>query len=426
MLISISSCGDGEKRRSGGSSDDNDSISCDTLPTNVRFKFFLERSGSMTPFDASTTSGDFKAAITNFLNGVPDDIDYDSNLLYIVNDAVYPFDKSYKDFIRSKNIFAATKEIGDPRYTDFTCIFDSILAKTENNEVSVLVSDLIYSTQDMKDVNCNKILLEAKSLTRSVFRGKTSKNVMIVKMHADYDGPYYSYDSPSKGKAYKGQRPYYFIVVATPNVMQHVLNDAKYNSCLDFSTCNGFENYYCFSAQNDVEYSILLANRRNQGRFQGVRGERQIHGIRDIDPDREGNVTMTIAADLSCVILPESEITNKSNYSVNSLSGFKIKSIERITDTERDQKLRYIQTATHFITLTTQNKVANETVVLELKNKLPAWVAESSSDDDTDMLSADFASTTFAFRYLMEGIYEAYYGTHSEPSYFKMEIVINK
>ena len=111
----------------------------------IRFKFFLERSGSMTPFDATTTTGDFKSALTSFLNSIPDGKARSENLLFIVNDAVYPFDKSYKEFIQSKNIFADTKNVGDPRYTDFTCIFDSILAKTISTVgcmLSMLIADI--------------------------------------------------------------------------------------------------------------------------------------------------------------------------------------------------------------------------------------------------------------------------------------------
>lgn len=393
----------------------------------VRFKFFLERSGSMTPFDATTTSGDFKSAITSFLNSIPDGNAGAENLLFIVNDAVYPFNKSYKEFIQSKNVFADTKDVGDPRYTDFTCIFDSILAKTEKNEVAVLVSDLIYSTPNMAQVNCTKILNEAKSLTRSVFKGKTSKDVLVVKMLGDYDGSYYTYNSPNKGQQYNGIRPYYFVVVATPDVMQRLFNDKKYKESMAFSDRQGYEDFYCFSNEKKVNYSVLLSNKRNEGRFGAVRGQSNtIHEVEKIEADRNGSLTMTIAVDLSGIIVPEIALLDVKNYEVTSISGFKVKEIEEIKDSERDEKLRAIPSATHFIMLSTQNKIAYETLNLRFKNELPSWVSKSNTDDDTNLNSSDFSTTTFAFKYMMDGIYEAYYGTVEDPSYFQIELIINK
>ena len=392
----------------------------------VRFKFFLERSGSMTPFDATTTNGDFKSTITSFLNSIPDGKTGSENLLFIVNDAVYPFDKSYKEFIQSKNIFADTKNVGDPRYTDFTCIFDSILAKTGKNEVAVLVSDLIYSTPNMAQVNCTKILNEAKSLTRSVFKGKTSKDVLIVKMLGDYDGPYYSYNSPNKGQGYKGTRPYYFVIVAAPDVMQRLFNDPKYKECMAFAERQGYEDLYCFSNEKKVDYSVLLSNKRNEGRIGAVRGQNLIHEVENIEADRNGTVTMTVAADLSGIIVPDKALLDPKNYEITSLSGFKIKNIEKIKDNERDEKLRAIPSATHFIMLTIQKKIVYETLKLRFKNDLPAWVEKTNTDDDTNLNTANFSETTYAFKYMMDGIHEAYYGTVEDPSYFQIELKINK
>jgi hypothetical protein len=392
----------------------------------VRFKFFLERSGSMTPFDATTTTGDFKSAITSFLNSIPDGKAGSENLLFIVNDAVYPFDKSYKEFIQSKNIFADTKNVGDPRYTDFTCIFDSILAKTGKNEVGVLVSDLIYSTPNMAQVNCTKILNEAKSLTHSVFKGKTNKDVLIVKMLGDYDGPYYTYNSPNQGQDYKGTRPYYFVVVAAPDVMQRLFNDKKYLECMAFEDRQGYEDLYCFSNEKKVDYSVLLSNKRNEGRVGAVRGQNLIHEVENIEADRNGTVTMTVAADLSGIIVPGKALLDPKNYEITSISGFKIKNIEKIKDDEKDEKLRSIPSATHFIMLTTQKKIAYETLKLRFKNELPAWVEKTNSDDDTNLYSTGFSKTTYAFKYMMDGIHDAYYGTVEDPSYFQIELKINK
>ena len=50
----------------------------------ILFKFFLERSGSMIPYDAPSTNGYFKIAIADLLSAVPNSCD-ENNLMFIVN-----------------------------------------------------------------------------------------------------------------------------------------------------------------------------------------------------------------------------------------------------------------------------------------------------------------------------------------------------
>lgn len=76
--------------------------------------------------------------------------------------------------------------------------------------------------------------------------------------------------------------------------------------------------------------------------------------------------------------------------------------------------------------LSTKNRIAYETLNLRFRNELPAWVSKSNTDDDTNLNSSDFSKTTYAFKYMMDGIHEAYYGTVEDPSYFQIELKINK
>ena len=108
-------------------------------------KFYLERSGSMVPYDSPQGKGEFKKAIVDLLNALPGNAD--ENTLYVVNDAVYNYPKGFRAFITDNNIFDSTKGIGDPQYTDFEVILDSVLNKTKDNEISILVTDMIYSTK---------------------------------------------------------------------------------------------------------------------------------------------------------------------------------------------------------------------------------------------------------------------------------------
>lgn len=401
-----------------------------TMQTNepIKMKFFLERSGSMIPYDSPRTKGDFKAGISRLLNSIPTR-GGDKNILYVVNNSVYPYRQTYKEFLQSKDIFRDTRNMGNPRYTDFTCIFDSILSRTSQNELSILASDLIYSTKEMESVNPQKIRNEAQAMTTNIFKEHTDKDVLVIKLVADYEGNYYPYNSPNKGMHYEGDRPYYLMMVGSSDVMRRIFFDKEYNEFSDIEHLKGFKNYYCFSRYNAVPYySVLLSDKRNKGRFGAVKGSGiTVHSIEDITPDRSGKVAITIAVDLSSIVADENFKGDKDNYEITSLANFKIEKIDEIESEDRTPTMeRYAPNATHLIVLTTEDAVKNEILTLKLKNQLPKWISDTNSDDDTDFRDNDFAKTTFAFGYLMQGIYDSFHSSAEEPCLFSIDLKINK
>ena len=397
----------------------------------IQFKFFLERSGSMIPYDNPKTTGTFKSAIAGLLNSIPGN-GSQRNLMYIVNDAVYNYNHSFKDFLQSGNIFQETKGIGDPRYTDFTCIFDSILSRTETGQLSILVSDLIYSTKNMQNVNPLRIMNEAQAMTTSTFKGHQDKDVVILKFSSDYIGSYYSYNNPHVGKEYNGMRPFYMMLVADHPTIRSIFQQDLYKDFRNFSHLKGFENYYCFSrSDGEPYYSFLLSDMHNVGRYTAARTSanttRCIHDIDRLEPDRDGNTSLTMAIDLSNIITDQQYLLNPANYEVVSQANYRVSLIEPITEANRTQDIKnFAPQATHILVLSTSEKVINENVAIRLKNHLPNWISESNSDDDADIRSSSFGSTTFAFKYLMLGIYESFFSMTEEPDFFKLQFVISK
>ena len=390
-------------------------------------KFFLERSGSMIPYDGPKTRGDFKAAISGLLNNLPGN-GSEKNLLYVVNNAVYPYGKTFKDFLQSKDIFGDTKNIGDPRYTDFTCIFDSILTHTKDNELSILASDLIYSTKDQATTTAQRILQEAKAMTTAVFKGHSDKDVIVIKLNSDYIGNYYPYNSPNKGKAYSGNRPFYLVMVANPNVIHRIFFDDEYKAFSNFKSLKGFEDYYCFTNSTaKPDYSVILSDKRNKGRFNASRGSsKTITSIEDIKPDRDGDIEITIAVDMSNIITSAEYKLDDDNYEIESISGFEIESIEELTKADRTPSIeKYAPNATHLIVISAKDKVMNEKLTIRLKNKLPEWIEETNADDDTNLNDDDFEDTTFAFQNLMLGIYESFFSNVRTPDFYDITFNIN-
>jgi hypothetical protein len=399
--------------------------------------FYLERSGSMEGYDAKTGSGEFKSAIVDLLNHFPTGQGH-NNLVFVVNDGVYNYPGNYKDFIQNTNIFATTRGIGNPQWTDFSAIFDSVLVHSKKQQLNVLVSDLIYSPKNIVGLNPQKIFNEAKGLTSNVFMPYVKKGIgtLVIKMRASYDGKYYPYNSPNSGRPYNGERPYYFVVVGDNESMARIFSEPDYQAFSRFNQLNGFKNLYCFmpDASSMLQhYSIVLGSMENAGTFrpqQGANPAGRIIAIENIKPDRDtGDFRVAIALDLSGVIAEESYKLNPANYQIESADEFNVVSITPLTQVVKNSVSqngrKYLEHATHLLLLQASSVTQNQKVKVSLLNRMPEWISASSSDDDRDLQSQGFNSTTFALQYLMQGIYDAYYSTNI-PTYAKFELSIHK
>lgn len=395
----------------------------------LRVNFYLERSGSMIAYDAPQGDGSFKAAIVQMLNNLPGG----DNRIFVVNSTVSAYPQGAGKFLEDSNIFEATKGIGDPGYTDFGKIFDTILNKTGDNELSILVTDMIYSTRSMSGINPQKVFAEAQGMTNAVFKDAVKKkSMLIVKMRGSYNGAYYPYDSPSRGVAYNGYRPYYIILVGSNKNIARLTVDNNYASFSQFFEMRGYENEYLFETSNIYRpyYSLLLNNPDLRGRFQPERGQdTQITRIENVETDHDsGDIRLALAVDLSKMLIDRNYLTDVRNYQVASDDVVRIKEIRPVSGRDiTPAEKKYIGRATHIFILEMKDCKHNQNVSIRLLNRLPGWVAASSSDDDTRIGSGTFATTTFGLKYLLQGIYNSYHkNAAGEPYYFELELKLSK
>lgn len=399
-------------------------ISGNRLPA---VKFYLERSGSMVPYDSPKGDGAFKAAIMQLLNSLPGE--NKDNRIFIVNDVISPYPGGFDKFLQVNDIFEATKGIGHGGYTDFGAIFTDLISKTTDNEVSILVTDLIYSTKDMTETNPEKIFADAQSMTHAVFKtASADMSILVIKLHASYNGLYYSFDSPHGGKAYTGPRPYYIIIACKDDVMKRLSKDSDYSAFTQFGRLKGYENQFLFCAGSPYHpyYSLLLNHPEIKGRFRISRGQdTQVTKVSELEPDvQTGDTRMLLAVDLSHMFIDRRYLEDVTNYEVTSGYGSKILAIRPIrrgdiTAAER----KYAGNATHLFLLSVKKPSGHDRMRIALRSRLPQWVYTSSSDDDRDTRSKAFSTTTFGLRYLLEGIYQSYARQSDQsPTYFDIEL----
>ena len=392
--------------------------------------FYLERSGSMVPYDAAGGNGAFKAAIVQMLNRLPGTSD--ESHIFVVNSEINEYPDGFSKFISDPNIFEATKGIGDASSTDFAAIFRQLLDKTGQDELSILVTDMIYSTKQMVGVNPEKVFAEAQGMTNAVFKSQVKeKGMLIVKMEGSYNGAYYPYNSQG-GVQYSGRRPYYIIVVGSNENIARLTRDDSYTAFSRFSELRGYKDMYLFETDDVYKpyYSLLLESDVIRGRFRPEHGQGdQIRNIENVEVDRNsGDLRLALAVDLGGMLIDEQYLTNPENYSVESEDPLVIKEIRPInakdvTPAER----KHLGRATHIFVLESQGIKHRQDVEIKLMNRLPQWVEDTSSDDDTNPSAPDFATTTFGLKYLLQGIYDSY-RKHSkdEPYYFEMELEFSR
>lgn len=411
----------------------------DSVQAPLAVNFYLERSGSMIPYDSPKGRGEFKDAIMSLLNVLPQDNDStgcDGVRLFVVNDGVYEYPKTFREFITDKNIFETTRGIGDASFTDFGKILDSLFCHAQDNDISILASDMIYSTQDVGVVNTEKIFSEAKAMTQTIMKesGK-GKSVVLVKLNASFVGTYYPYNRPS-GVNYNGTRPYYLMIVGSDASMNRLMTESKYQKFIQFTELNGYEQMMLFCGNNCYSpyYSLVQNDRDTKGRMRTDRKHNEgegIHAVTDVETDRNtGELQMVVALNMGNMFIEESYLSNPANYSIKADDKVDIVSIAPIQHSDITQNNRDVMDkATHRMVLNMEKFTHDQEITISLRNQFQQWIIESSSDDDShpDAGNPQFASTTFSLRYLMQGIYDSYANQKKdELNYFTIKLSINK
>lgn len=393
----------------------------------LKVNFYLERSGSMIAYDSPAGDGSFKAAIVQMLNNLPGN--NADHKIYVVNSSINAYPKGFDQFVKDSNIFEATKGIGDPSFTDFGAIFDKILNSTKDDELSILVTDMIYSTKDMTGVNPKKVFAEAQGMTNSVFKSEVKKkSMLIVKMMGSYNGLYYPYNSPSKGVPYNGKRPYYIVIVGNNENIARLTQDENYEAFAQLSRLRGYENMYLFETDDVYEpyYSLLLSHPQIRGRFQPERGQgTQVTKLEGLKTDRNsGDIRLVLAVDLSKMLIADEYLTDVNNYVVDADDAVTIKEIRPVNKSDvTPAERKYAQSATHLFVLSVKEPKHEQKVRIKLLNRMPRWIASSSNDNDARV----DATTTFGLKYLLQGIYDSYRrNSDGKPYYFEMDLNFSK
>lgn len=385
----------------------------------LRLKLYLEASGSMFPYDAPTGNGAFKRTLNDVLTGF-DAINPNQGKLFVVNTEVNDLGLSLPQFFKEKNIFTVAKTKGKTTSTDFEGIFSDILRNTTGDDLSVLVSDLIYSDPSLTGMSAQKTLDAASSLLTTVFNPYASTHSMLViKLKSDFDGTYYSWNNAKK--KYTGERPYYLCLIGRNETMQRLYQDQTYATIRRFDQLPGYTDSWFFGRDTKVIepfYSILVTDPARKGRFKRSDDEvkthaKAVHAIENVQPDvTDKSLTIPVAVDLSALRLPASLLTDASQYVVEGKDNFKVSAVQTYSGANG---------TTHKVLLTTDKPARGDrTATIRLKRQFPPrWIASTNTTNDA---SPD-ANSTFGLQNLLQGVERAY-NPNNQTEYFTLTIKI--
>ena len=363
---------------------------------------YFERSGSMVPYDNAGDRGQLKKAVNDIINRFPGS----KVSINIVNDGIYPYQGSVDEFLKDRNIYASTAGVGNSAFTDFQQIFGAILKAQDASNVSIVVTDLIYSPADASDVSIDKILNEENSLATSIFRQYKGKSVLVHQLMGDYNGKYYPYTN--RPVQYRGMRPFYLLVIADTPVMNRMAAQSDYAELMRPSQARN--SYRINQAESGVDYCIVPGWEDDAGRYRISHKEEGL--LTKVESDKQtGILCVTLAADLGKLQQTADYLGNVENYDVKAQTEFALR-VTPITDKMiTGNNKQYLEGKTHLLTLTGKFNTPRDEVTIRLRNEFPRWVAESSTNDDTNPNAARFSTTTLGLEQWMRGMQDAFGAT---------------
>lgn len=361
---------------------------------------YFERSGSMVPYDAPGSRGQLKKAVNDLINFFPSS---DKVSINIVNDAIYPYTGSIDEFLQDRNIYASTQGVGNASYTDFQKIFTDILRVQQPGNVSVVVSDLIYSPADTRDVSLEKIFNEENSLATRIFKQYKGKSIVVHQLMGDYRGKYYPYNG--KPFNYAGQRPFYLVVVADSRVMDAMAANAEFHQFMHPSAA--VHTYRFNQAEQGVDCCVLPDWKDDAGRFR-VDHHDPLRLIKCEGDKTTGVLCFSVAAKLDGLQKDAKFLADANNYQLKSMNGFQLKVSPITSDMITGNNKSYLESKTHLLTFTGKMQNPRDEITVSLTNEFPAWIEQSSATTDVSPSVANFATTTLGLKEFLGGIASAF------------------
>lgn len=387
-----------------------------------KVNFYFENSGSMNGY----LNGDkFRVTMGEILHNIEDD----SLHSFFVNTNEYKAD-SILDKIRGGKSSIKTQGIGN---SDHKFIFKNAINNSTNNNLSIVVTDGIYS---MQNGNMSDVEVDIKDAFENALKVNEIETV-VLKMSSNFNGTYYTESNECENQTINQERPYYVLLFGNKEIINKALEEI-----VVIEDLNGYNEQARFfiTKRMKVDYSILTKGEEKKGSFK-AKGHSKLYDVKEIEdpekfqkngiPLKDRYLQFGIAVDYSNLSIPSNYLINTLNYSVEDNTGYKVVEIKTIENIAKSSiSYKWIENLnkkgeknfTHIIVVRAKTQLYNDLKINLIMN-FPKWIIQTGTKDDCDIKND--SNTTFAFDRLMSGISKAYKKVNAKENFFKLKININ-
>ncbi|MGB3780937.1 MAG: hypothetical protein WA960_21415 [Tunicatimonas sp.] len=431
LLLGTAACSYTQERGKEPATAETPAASPESAPaTTPTFAVYLENSGSMDGYVRGVTA--FEDDVYQLLV----DLGYaaDTLSLFYINSQPIPYAAGTEQFISKLEPAEFQQRGGNRSNSDLNQIFSQLLRQTTGQRATLLISDFILS---LGKGSTEDLLNNQRISIYNTFRQQLEKQPLgtyIVKMQSDFTGNYYTKDD--RPVYLTGvRRPYYLWFIGPAATIRALPAIAKVEQL------PGFANSYALLPVSDdhafAPFYTVLNNTFKQGSFRTDRaasgrtatGQDYVHGLEKVQASRRGEPSGTfgfsVAVDLSGVTADASYLTDPDNYEVRGYQLDTVLTLDAVNMLHpRDRSLAE-GVATHVLAFSTTQRSYSDLQVA-LQRQTPAWVAQTSTDDDTAIKNNEAAhDQTFGFRYLVAGVEEAYRKVYGQAPHFTLTVSVN-
>ncbi len=392
---------------------------------------FVENSASMDGY-LNDPSTQFRNSVYSLLTRLKLLIENDSLNLYFINkESQLQFrNASNNDVERFKNILNPKDfkniSLGNRGETDMKDLMQKILNYVDDSHLSVFIIDGVFSPGNKYNKKDSAILhqylTEQKIGITSVFerkliQQKSDLSAIVLQMKAGFQGIYYFPDDTRINFTEKIDRPYYIWFIGTKSQIEEVLNSKKLDE-IDGGYLNKWILKVPTNTQPDfkIQYSPKIGTFDARDLAKGIIQKAKISK----NNQNKGKFGFSVAVDFSKFLKDEMYFLDENNYKISNVDYHL--TTQRIEDKNNPALKGY----THILKLETDN-LKDEELKIELLERIPNWINNSSSINDSKILTDENEQTkTFGLQYLMEGVGDAFYPSTKENIIGSFKITIKK
>ena len=389
-----------------------------TLPT---LKVYIENSDSMDGY--ISIGNDFKDSITNLIVRLKSQSS--KTEFNYINSGIFPVKQSLEGFIKDLSLSGTSSYYRNKSNTfgsDLNSLFKKIVNSLGRDEVSVFITDGIYSVQESS--NIQNELLSSQNFTMNTFiEAISEKNIstVVLQYESMFEGSYY--DMRHAPHHIKSKKPFYVFIIGNKDVLDNLWIDKS----TEIKKNHKLKNYSFFqNIKTNTVNSMVLSNYKKTGSRKIIDRYRGI--IKNISLNTENLFQISLVADLTPYKGNDKLLDDTSNYNIPKYCSLEIENFDfsNLDSNDRVFLQKFTGTPSHIFTLLcNKNILAEEKLYISLIKQRSSWVKDLNQDSDISPFNwVEFK--TFGLENLISGISDAYRELSSGEFLFIIPIHIER